>query len=401
MALSKIVEWRLERAAPGFSVDVSREVTGRPTVRSSQRQRRKGATNESGTFERQPKGGVMRLIGIPAVVLAVVLPAFLVLTIVGVGTSDPTRPPFAEAGAMPQSADVTFYVVGFHWGWAVFDENGAELDGVRVPEGTTVELYAVNPHAKEAVNRLPAPVAAAISANAWDGERVRDEVAVGRLPDPQELIGMSLEEVLAAGHDDGDVHDDETAEGDVHDDEAAEGDAHDDEAAEGDAHDDEATEGDAHDDEATEGDAHDDEATEGDAHDDEATEGDVNDDEAAEGDVHDDEAAEGDAHDDEASSADAHDDEAAEGDAHDDEASSADAMVGHAMPWLGEERELETHGFVIPWYGVAEKLEPDATEPVRVIFIADRVGTFDFVCTVYCGWGHQYQPREMLFVEAA
>jgi heme/copper-type cytochrome/quinol oxidase subunit 2 len=70
------------------------------------------------------------------------------------------------------------------------------------------------------------------------------------------------------------------------------------------------------------------------------------------------------------------------------------------MPWQGE-GELATHGFLIPWYGVARKLEPDAAEPVRVVFTADRPGTYEFQCVVYCGFGHRYQAREMLFVEAA
>ncbi len=294
----------------------------------------------------------MRLKGrTAAALLGAVSLAFLASTTAC--ASDAVGPSPAETREAPGEPDVTFYVVAFHWGWGVFDETGRELDGIQVPEGTTVELYAVNPHAAEAIGHLPAPVAAAISAIEWDGERVRSEVEVGRLPDPQVLIGMSLDEILAAGHDDADGHDDE---GDAHDDE---GDAHDDD---GDAH----VEGDDDDDD---GDAH----VEGDAHDDD-------------GDAH---VDEGDAHD---NDAEAHV-EGAEPDA-------GHSMLVWQMPWQGESA-LDTHGFLIPWYGVAKKLEPDAGEPVRVIFTADRPGTFEFICTVYCGWGHEYQPREMLVVAAA
>lgn len=179
--------------------------------------------------------------------------------------------------------DATFYVVAFHWGWGVFDSEGRELDGINVSEGTAIELFAVNDAAEEAISRLPGPVAAAINAVEWDTERVRSEIAAGRLQDPETKLGMSLEDVMNGN----------------------------------------------------------------------------------------------------------------------DSAVRPAGLAAWQTPWLGERRELETHGFLIPWYGVAVKLEPDATEPFRTAFIADRPGAFEFVCTVYCGYGHQSQPREMLFVAAA
>jgi hypothetical protein len=89
------------------------------------------------------------------------------------------------------------------------------------------------------------------------------------------------------------------------------------------------------------------------------------------------------------------------GGAPDDSAAAPANLAAWQTPWLGERRELQTHGLLVPWYGSVARLEPDATEPFRTAFIADRPGAFEFVCTVYCGYGHQYQPREMLFVEAA
>ncbi len=58
--------------------------------------------------------------------------------------------------------DKTFYVVAYHYGWVVYDENGTELDAIRVKQGTTVEIYAVNYLAKDAIAKLPAAVKGAI-----------------------------------------------------------------------------------------------------------------------------------------------------------------------------------------------------------------------------------------------
>ncbi len=322
-----------------------------------------------------------------------------------------------EASEAPVNPDVTYYVVGFHWGWAVFDQGGNELDGIRVTEGTTVELFATNAHATEAIDRFPAPVAAAIKSINWAGERTRLEIAEGRLPDPEVLIGMTLDDVLG--------HDDDHADGghaDEADDHAAE--ARDDHADGPDAHTDDADEhadadehGDAgdHDDADEHADAgdHDDADEHADAgdHDDADEHGDADEPDAA-GDHEDaDEHEDGDEHD-----ADTHtqdvvartqdvvadaDDAAAD---HADEAAvehMLGLMAAWEMPWQGEERVLETHGLLIPWHGVVAKLEPDASEPVHVVFTTDRAGAYKFECVVYCGFGHRYQQRDMLFVEAA
>jgi hypothetical protein len=95
---------------------------------------------------------------------------------------------------------VSVYVVGYHWGWAIFDEDGDELDVLEVPVGTEVELIAVNDHASHAIGQLPAPVAEAISSISWS-ERAQQNVEQGRIPDPQQEIGMTLDDALLAAHD--------------------------------------------------------------------------------------------------------------------------------------------------------------------------------------------------------
>lgn len=45
-----------------------------------------------------------------------------------------------------------------------------------------------------------------------------------------------------------------------------------------------------------------------------------------------------------------------------------------------------THGIAIPQFGVSETLNPG--EEKTVTFVADKKGTYDFYCNVYCGSGH-------------
>ena len=46
-----------------------------------------------------------------------------------------------------------------------------------------------------------------------------------------------------------------------------------------------------------------------------------------------------------------------------------------------------THGFAIKAFRV-KALIPKVGEAVTVEFVADQAGTFDFVCSEYCGTGH-------------
>ena len=45
-----------------------------------------------------------------------------------------------------------------------------------------------------------------------------------------------------------------------------------------------------------------------------------------------------------------------------------------------------THGFSINEYNIRETLEPGKT--ITVEFVADKSGTFQFFCSVYCGIKH-------------
>ncbi|HUH15460.1 MAG TPA: hypothetical protein VML35_06220 [Gaiellaceae bacterium] len=172
------------------------------------------------------------------------------------------EPVVEEPVAKEPPPPVTAYVVSYHWGYAIFDQGGSELDALRVPVGTRVELFAVNDHAADAIAKLPAPVTEAIQATDWHA-RVHHDLMEGRLPDPMEETGMSLDEAIRAAHD------------------------------------------------------------------------------------------------------------------------------GHG-----------DHGMMIDGLGVKGHLDAHAHEPQRLVFEVEEEGTFPFVCSTYCGWGHRYQRSELLVVEA-
>lgn len=45
------------------------------------------------------------------------------------------------------------------------------------------------------------------------------------------------------------------------------------------------------------------------------------------------------------------------------------------------------HGFAMPAFGINRDLKPGTTETIE--FVADKVGSFPFRCSVYCGNGHR------------
>jgi hypothetical protein len=105
---------------------------------------------------------------------------------------------FAACVREPE-ADVSTYVAAYHWGFALFDAEGRELEVLEVRQGSTVELVAVNEHAREAIQRLPGPVASAILAVDWE-ERAHEDAEAGRIRDPH-AYGVSLERELQVAHD--------------------------------------------------------------------------------------------------------------------------------------------------------------------------------------------------------
>ena len=105
-----------------------------------------------------------------------------------------------EPAPDPEDLEVTAYVVAYHWGFAIFDEDGDELDHLEVAEGASVELVAVNDHASEAIAQLPDPVGETIDAVDWH-EQAHHDVEMGRIPDPQEAEGAALSEALDEAHD--------------------------------------------------------------------------------------------------------------------------------------------------------------------------------------------------------
>ncbi len=105
-----------------------------------------------------------------------------------------------ETVEAPEPVQVTVYVVGYHWGWALFDEDGSELEVLEGPVGSEVELIAVNDHATHAIEQLPEPVAASIASLDWH-ERAHHDVEMGHIPDLEEAEGVSLGEALTIAHD--------------------------------------------------------------------------------------------------------------------------------------------------------------------------------------------------------
>ena len=59
-------------------------------------------------------------------------------------------------------------------------------------------------------------------------------------------------------------------------------------------------------------------------------------------------------------------------------------------------RDVE-HGFSIPDFNVRTAVEPGEVRRVR--FTPDRAGTFDFLCDVYCGSGHEEMSGTLVVSE--
>lgn len=55
------------------------------------------------------------------------------------------------------------------------------------------------------------------------------------------------------------------------------------------------------------------------------------------------------------------------------------------------------HGFSLPEFGIDEKLEPG--KETRIEFTADKVGSFTFRCSVFCGQGHSEMTGTLIVEE--
>ncbi len=56
-----------------------------------------------------------------------------------------------------------------------------------------------------------------------------------------------------------------------------------------------------------------------------------------------------------------------------------------------------THGFKIQEYGINEKINPG--KKTEIEFVADKVGTFSFFCSVPCGKGHTGMSGQLIVEE--
>ena len=55
------------------------------------------------------------------------------------------------------------------------------------------------------------------------------------------------------------------------------------------------------------------------------------------------------------------------------------------------------HGIKIESYDIDQVLNPG--DPTTIEFTADKVGTFEFKCSVYCGMGHRKMKGKLVVVE--
>ncbi|MFQ6012404.1 MAG: hypothetical protein ACE5LS_01995 [Thermoplasmata archaeon] len=67
--------------------------------------------------------------------------------------------------------------------------------------------------------------------------------------------------------------------------------------------------------------------------------------------------------------------------------------TGPELMALMEEAETEgllNHAIRIAEFGVVVETDYETPAPAQVTFVADKVGSFDILCGVFCGWGHAY-----------
>ncbi|MCU4752361.1 hypothetical protein OB919_10240 [Halobacteria archaeon AArc-curdl1] len=235
------------------------------------------------------------------------------------------------------------YVVTYHWGYAVFDEHGDELDQIEIAPGTELTIHAVNDHAYDAFEALPDPVAEQL--DDFDAlARTEEKVEAGEFPEPEDATVEGVyDEAHGRGgdddHDDGHSHSvsRELEIEFLHDEDD---DGHDD--------DDHGHDDDDH--------GHDDDGHDDDDHDD--------DDHGHDDDDHDD------------------DDHGHDDDDHDHD---------------HEDAKLD-HGFMIVDTDIMLDVPADKDEPVTGSVVFDEPGTYEAMCQIDCGYYHTEQVEELIVV---
>lgn len=84
-------------------------------------------------------------------------------------------------GTPPSDARTTVYVGSFHWGFILLDEDGQEIEQLRLNRGTAVRFVAFNVNAAGAIERLPQPVRAALPEH-----EALEERNEGVIPEPSD-----------------------------------------------------------------------------------------------------------------------------------------------------------------------------------------------------------------------
>lgn len=69
---------------------------------------------------------------------------------------------------------------------------------------------------------------------------------------------------------------------------------------------------------------------------------------------------------------------------------------GNIVKILATSRDVE-HGFYIKEYNINVPLEKGKTKKIE--FVADKVGEFDIVCSIYCGAGHASMKAKLIVEE--
>jgi len=71
-----------------------------------------------------------------------------------------------------------------------------------------------------------------------------------------------------------------------------------------------------------------------------------------------------------------------------------DTVVLRITATFEKDPTFRQHGFLLEVYGIEKVL--DAGTTVEVKFVADKTGTFNFFCTIFCGVGHSTMRAQFI-----